>query len=51
VTADKDAPTYTREDMARAFDAGVLAMSRALQGGNEPVNPYDFPSDLQGESL
>lgn len=31
---------YTREDMARAFDEGMLAMSHALQGGNEPVNHY-----------
>lgn len=38
--AENDAPTYTRADMERAFDAGVLAMSRALQGGSEPVNPY-----------
>ena len=32
--------TYTREDLARAYDAGVRDMARALQGGNEPVNPY-----------
>lgn len=29
-----------RERMAQAFDEGMLAMSRALQGGNEPVNLY-----------
>ena len=27
-------------DMERAFDQGVTAMSRALQGGPEPVNPW-----------
>lgn len=31
---------FTREEMAAAYDAGVAAMSRALQGGPEPVNPY-----------
>lgn len=25
---------------AAAYDAGVLAMSRALQGGSEPINPH-----------
>ena len=28
------------ENRAAGFDEGVRAMSRALQGGNEPVNPY-----------
>lgn len=32
-----------QEDLARAFDEGVYAMSRALQGGSEPVNPYRSP--------
>jgi hypothetical protein len=46
-----DAATYTREDMARAFDAGVLAMSRALQGGSEPVNPYRVPETASDEQV
>lgn len=29
-----------RADMAKAYDRGVRDMARALQGGNEPVNPY-----------
>lgn len=36
--------SYTREDMAQAFDEGVRQMSRALQGGPEPVNPYRVTS-------
>lgn len=39
-----------RRLMAQAFEEGVRAMSRALQGGNEPVNPYIFPPDEKSKT-
>jgi hypothetical protein len=40
ITAENDAPTYTREDMARAWEQGVEAGFQFAVSHEERANPY-----------